>query len=170
MTLKIDVAGTGKWELAYVDTVIAPPDRLTLRRSRRRLIDAFDIPLVFDTHILAIAASYADAPATWYNCADIIQVAIGATIDDPGIWQDSTGVEAIVVGRKRLRLNQSLELFIFDPVSADLRISFSPMPWMPEFSFGIYAFRGQATDNIEEKIDAARAQLVTMEAKIDALL
>ncbi|MDV3352059.1 hypothetical protein QGP82_25485 [Leptothoe sp. LEGE 181152] len=169
MTLKLDVTGTGKWELAYLDTVVAEPERLRFRRNHRRLIDTFDIPLVFDTHILAVAASYAQAPATWYNCADIIQVVIGATIDDPDIWESSTGVESIVIGRQRLRLNQSLELFIFQPVSSDLRISFSPLPWIPEFSFGIYAFRGQATNSIEEKIDAARAQLVTIEAKIDLL-
>lgn len=170
MSLDIDVSGVGKWELAFVATAAAGPDKVRFRSRYNRLIEPFDIPIIFDTHVLAVAASYGAAPHTWFNCADLVHIATGATIDDPEIWNETTGAEAIVIERKRLRLNQSLELFVFQQASTDLRLTMSPMPWIPEFSFGIYAFRGDATIALEEKLDSARAQLVTIEAKIDSLL
>lgn len=171
MSIQINVQGPGKWELAYVDSKFAPPERLRYRRNYRRLIDPFDVPIVFDSHILAMGASYPGAKSTWFNCADVIQLATGATIDDPGVWNDGyTGTEPIIIDRKRLRLNQSLELFQFQPVSSELRIGINPLPWIPEFSMGIYVFRGDVIDTLEEQIDAARAQLVSIETKVDSLL
>ena len=143
MSTRFDVQGPNKWELTYVDTKTAPDDRSRYTRWQGPLIEPFDVPVVFDSHVLAIGASYLAAPATWFNCANIIQLATGATIEDPGIWADGyTGTEPIIVSRQMLRLNQTLELFQFQPVSNELRIGIQPMPWIPEFSFGIYQFRG----------------------------
>lgn len=168
MSIRLDVQGPNKWELIYTDTKTAPNDRNRYSRRTGPLIEPFDVPVVFDSHVLAIGASSQAAKPTWFNCANLIQLAIGATIDDPGTWADNfTGTEPIIISRQTLRLNQSLELFQFQPVSNELRIGMSPMPWIPEFSYGIYQFNGAVEDTTEELIDAARAQLVTIEAKID---
>ncbi|MEL7143302.1 MAG: hypothetical protein AAGL08_13890 [Cyanobacteria bacterium J06573_11] len=170
MSTQFDVQGPDKWELTYVDTKVAPDGRNRYIRRRGPLIEPFDVPIVFDSHVLAISATYLAAPETWYNCANIIQLATGATIDDPGIWADGyTGTEPIIIDRKRLRLNQSLELFQFQPVSSELRIGIQPLPWIPQFSFGIYQFRGTVEDTTENLVNAARAQLTTVEAKVDYL-
>lgn len=170
MSIRFDVQGPEKWELTYYDTKTSPDGRNRYRRRQGALIEPFDVPVVFDSHILAIGASYPSAPETWFNCANIIQLATGATIDDPGVWADGySGTEPIIISRQRLRLNRSLELFQFEPVSNELRIGIHPMPWIPEFSYGIYQFRGQVDDTTEDLIQAARAQLTTVEAKVDTL-
>lgn len=170
MSTRIDVQGPNKWELTYTETRTSADGRQRYTRYYGPLIEPFDVPIVFDSHVLAIGASFKDAPATWYNCANIVQLATGATIDDPGVWAEGfTGTEPIIVSRKQLRLNQSLELFQFLPVSNELRIGIEPMPWIPKFSYGIYQFRGAVEDTTEDLIQAARAQLVSIEAKIDNL-
>ena len=174
MSLNIDVTGPGRWELAYAAGKDTPPERKTNRfykRQHGRLIDPFDIPVVFDSHIIAAAAAYIEAPTTWYNCGNFIQLVLGTTINEPDAWnQNYTGSEPMVVDRKRLRLNQSLELFIFQPVSAEMRLGFEPLPWIPRFSFGIYQFLGTATDTTEDLINAARTQLVPMDSKLNTIL
>lgn len=170
MSIRFDVQGPNKWELVYTDTKASLDGRNRFRRQQAPLIEPFDIPVVFDSHILAIGASSQAARPTWFNCANIIQLATGVTVDDPGDWADGfTGSEPIIVSRQQLRLNQSLELFQFQPVSNELRIGFIPMPWIPEFSYGIYQFNGVVEDTTEDLIQAARAQLTTVETKIDNL-
>lgn len=170
MSIRFDVQGPGKWELMYTDTKVSPDGRNRFRRREAPLIEPFDVPVTFDSHVLAIGATSQAARPTWFNCANIIQLATGATVDDPGDWADGfTGSEPIIISRHRLRLNQSLELFQFQPVSPELRIGISPMPWIPEFSYGIYQFNGTVEDTTEDLIEAARAQLATIEAKVDIL-
>lgn len=167
----IDITGPGRWELAYAGAKEATAERQKNSRLFRRLIDPFDIPVVFDSHIIAAAATYKQAPVTWYNCGNFIQLVLGTTINDPDAWnQGYTGMEPMIVGRRRLRLNQSLELFVFDPVSREMRLGFDPLPWIPRFSFGIYQYIGPATDSTEDMIEALQAQLTVMDAKLNTIL
>lgn len=170
MTLQIDVTGSEKWNLSYTTAKQAPEDRVKFRSRYKRLIDPFDIPVTFASHIIAVGTRYLKAPATWYNAGQLVQVATGATINDPDAWDAGyTGTEPIIISRKNVRLNQSLEIFFMQPVGSELRLGFNPRPWIPEFSMGVYEFLGSTLDTTEEMIEAARAQLTTVEAKVDVI-
>ncbi|MEQ9671313.1 hypothetical protein [Coleofasciculus sp. G2-EDA-02] len=170
MTLQIDVTGSGKWNLTYTVAKQASEDRKKFNSRYKRLIDPFDIPIIFESHVIAVATRYLNAPTTWYNAGQLIQLAIGATINDPDAWGEGYGEsEPIIISRKNVRLNQSLEIFFMEPVGSELRLGFNPRPWIPEFSMGIYEFLGTTFDTTEEMIEATRAQLTTMEAKINVI-
>jgi len=170
VSLQIDVTGAGKWNLAYTTAKQAPEDRVRFRSQYRRLIDSFDIPITFTSHVIAVGTRYLSAPATWYNAGQLLQLQTGATINDPDAWDAGyTGTEPIIISRKNVRLNQSLEMFFMQPVGSELRLGFNPRPWIPEFSMGIYEFVGSTSDTTEDLINAARAQLTTVEAKVDVI-
>ena len=147
MTLQIDVTGSGKWNLAYTTAKQTTEDRKRFNSRYKRFIDPFDIPVTFNTHIIAVGTRYLNAPTTWYNAGQLIQIATGATVNDPDAWDAGyTGNEPIIISRKNIRLNQSLEIFFMQPVGSELQLGFNPRPWIPEFSMGIYEFTGETTN------------------------
>lgn len=170
MTLILDITGPARWELAYSTVEEAPADRVRFKSQYNRLIDPFDLPITFDSHVLAVGAIYKKAPPTWYNAGQLIQLVDRTSINDPSWDENGSTPEPVIIDRKNVRLNQSLELLVFQKVSGEMRLGFNPRPWIPRLLLRIFAYRGPVSNSTDDLVDAARAQLTTMDAKLDRLL
>lgn len=166
--LEMNLGAPGAWQLKHFGAYTASPERLKSYKPRT-LIDPFGIPIIFNSHIIAIRIKSLDF--NWRWAGSLIQVLPESGIADPEEWDgQEQSLEGVEIDRHSALLNHSIKEMQFKQVSADLRLVFEPRPWLPRFTMAIWEFNGALNDSTEEKIDAARSQLTTIDHKVDELL
>lgn len=165
--MPIDFTGSNKWQRVYTNTLVGNPSN---RRIKAPLVEPFEIPLLFEKHILAITVLYTQAPPRWRTAGYLKQVYSGinleATSSISTVNSPTSGVDAAT---QRIGLN-TLEMVRFPRLASNFYLWFDPVHWLPELTIFLWEFQGEEMpSNIEELIDTVKVDLVRIEAKIDNL-
>ena len=163
--MPIDFTGSNKWHRVYVNTIQGNPEN---RKIKAPLIEPFEIPLLFESHILAITAIYNEARPRWRTSGYLKQVYSGinleASSDILTVNSPTSGVDAAT---QRIGLN-TLEMVRFPKLAENFYLWFDPVHWMPKLTLFLWEFQGEETpSNTEELIDTVKVDLVRIESKID---
>lgn len=125
-------------------------------------IPAFQIPIQFESPILAIVAESQEALSHWRLGCRVRQM-FNADI----AALEVTGTQRAVL------LNRGPTLIHFPRYAQQYRLEVSVPRWHKEMSLTIWEYIGPITDTIEQTVleqsDLVRVDLLRIEAKIDAL-
>lgn len=164
--MPIDFKGPNKWRRVYFNSFVGD---LNNRKIKAPLIPPFELPLIFEHHILAISASYAQAPPRWRTAGYLSQVYSGIDLAESPVTETvgspSAGVDAAKV---RVGLNV-LEMVRFPRLASDFYLWFDPVHWLPKLTLGVWEFQGIEPADVEDSLRLARLDLVRIEFKLDAL-
>lgn len=165
--MALDLKGPNKWRRVYFNSFTGNPNN---RKIKAPLIEPFELPLIFDSHVLAISASFAAAPPKWrtagwltqtYSGIDLAESPITDTVGSP-----TAGVDA---ARERIGLN-TLELLRFPALASNFYLWFDPVHWLPKLTFSIWEFQGTQPIDLEDSLRLARLDLTRIEFKLDEAL
>jgi hypothetical protein len=167
MGLQLDLTGLNSWERVFYQTLNGDPANQR-RRPKLPAIEPFDLPTVYDSRIFLVGAT--NLQSTYYRAGWLYYEVDGINFDDGVIFPDVGPVpQRSADADRRLILLNSVDLIIFPRLSAQLRLRFEPMPWLTRVSLALWEYQGPESDSTEELIDALRAQVATLEYKIDQL-
>lgn len=161
----IDVGSLNSWQQVYADVFEASPDRLNSRFGNQRLIDPFDIPFTIDSFVVAVSCLYLAAPTTWYNAGQLVQVGAANWFNDPLLPDAGNTQEVAIIQKHNVNLNQSAQILFFTPTTDELRLGFTPRPWIPKFTFILWKYTGAVEDEYLSQFEAIRAQLAAMQSQ-----
>lgn len=164
--MALDLKGPNKWRRVYFNSFTGNPNN---RKIKAPLIEPFELPLIFDSHVLAISASYAQAPPKWrtagylnqtYSGIDLAESPITDTVGSP-----TAGVDVV---NERIRLN-TFQMIRFPQLASDFYLWFDPVYWMPKLTLAIWEFQGTQPIDLEDSMRLARLDLTRIEFKIDEI-
>lgn len=167
MTLNLNLAEAGVWELAFYQQITGDI-RLRQRRPRLPAIAPVELPALFDGRIFIAGATNREKP--WYLAGHLYCEIGGLKINDGVLFPDlgarpSSGAD---LERKAITLN-SLDLVIFPRVAPQIALRFEPVPWLDKVTFALWEYKGIETDSTEDLIESLKAQVATLEFKVDQL-
>lgn len=154
---------SGNWRLIYWQRHLGDERN---RRIKAPLIDPIEIPFGVTSRVLAVGASYLQAPPTWNTAGYFYQYVNRVPLDDSLIFGPNLGAgsAAIDSAKRRIVLN-TIELHIFRRLASDHFYRFEPMRWFPEITLGVWEYTGPEDEDIEESIDASIALSRVIERK-----
>lgn len=123
-------------------------------------IPAFEIPFLFEKHVLAVRCLSTTAKSTWRYAGTLsqrFQVGTGGTASPLPI------VEASAIS---LRLNRT-KLVVFKKFTTNYQLLFENPSWLKDLRLSIWEYRGSQSDTTEELLKAMRAKLEIIESKIE---
>ena len=155
------------WRLVYYQQLIGVENN---RRSRTPMIDPVEIPVTIEGRVLAVGATYIQAPPTWNVAGFLYQELDQISLNDALVFPDigSGGLTALDTGSRRVLLN-NLQLYIFPRLASEHRYRFEAMRWIPRLTLGIWEYTGAESDSDSETLEAIRVDLARLEAKVDSL-
>ena len=157
----------GNWRLVYYQQLVGDQRN---RRSRTPMIDPIEIPVTIESRVLAVGATYLQAPPTWNVAGYIYQELDQIALNDSLVFPDiaTGGLTALDTNSRRVLLN-NLQLYIFPRLATEHRYRFEAMRWIPRLLLAIWEYTGAENDSESEFFEVLRTDLVRLEAKIDAL-
>lgn len=159
----LDLAGPNKWQRVYYQQHQGNPEN---KKIKAPLIEPFELPFVFEQHVLAVSTSCSAARPRWRTAGYLIQTYSGVSLEDGAISESpSAGVDATSV---RIGLNQ-LSLVTFPRLSNQFYLWFDPVPWLPTLALGIWEFKGEQHSESLDLLETIKVDIVRVESKIDAL-
>jgi hypothetical protein len=125
-------------------------------------IPPFQIPIQFESPILAISAENQDARAWWILGCRVRQ-----------LFDVSSGPLEVASVQRRVLLNRGGTLIQFPRYAPQYRLEVEIPRWHKEMSLTIWEYIGPITDTVEQSVleqaDLIRVDLLRIETKIDAL-
>lgn len=157
----------GTWRLVYYQQLIGDPRN---QRTRTPMIDPIEIPVTIASRVLAVGATYIQAPPTWNVAGFLYQELDQIALNDLLVFPDigSGGNTALDTGSRRVLLN-NLQLYIFPRLASEHRYRFEAMRWIPRLTLGIWEYTGMESDSDSETLEAIRVDLARLELKVDSL-
>lgn len=124
-------------------------------------IETILVPILIESHIIAVSVTSANAKDTWYFGGLISQkINLGLTV---GGLPDSDGVQ-----KSKLYLNR-LTLLILPKLTSSYAVEVEIPKWFRQVSLIIWQYIGIETDTTEDIIQSVKNDLQSIESKIDAL-
>jgi hypothetical protein len=140
------------------------------RRSRTPMIDPVEVPVTIAGRVLAVGATYIQAPPTWnvagFLYQELDQIALNDSLVFPGIG--GGGQTALDTGSRRVLLN-NMQLYVFPRLASEHRYRFEAMRWIPRLTLAIWEYIGTESDSDTETLEAIRVDLARLEVKVDSL-
>ncbi len=169
MSLSFNPSELGSWELVYSARLTNQnPDQPV--GVRIPYIDPVEVPLIPTSRIFLIGTFSREARPSWYRAGYLTQEIIGVSISDEVVFEGLPGTPSTAIdGNSRIIGLNRIQLVIFPKYSSNFRLRFDAVAWLKSLTLSIWEYRGEETDTTEELIQAARAKLETIEAKIDNL-
>jgi hypothetical protein len=166
MPLNVNLSDAGSWRLVYYQQHVGVEAN---RRSRTPMIDPIDLPITIASRVLAVGATYLQAPPTW-NLAGFFYQEVAVSLDDAPVFPGLAGVPTTTLdsSKRRIGLN-AIELHIFPRLASEHRYRFEPVRWMPRLTLGVWEYIGPETDSTEELLQTLRVDLARIEFKVDRL-
>jgi len=153
MPLSIDVAADGAWSKIYEET----KDIVRTGPTSYLPIAPIEIPFLLESNIIAIGTSSDSAKPTWWLGGTVIQKV------------DTTVVGgSIELHREKAQLNK-VKMLVLPKYTETFKIEFQVPPWIEDLTLAVWEFQGFSSDAQIDQIEAARAQLTTLDAKLNAL-
>lgn len=122
-------------------------------------IPSFQIPILFESPVLAISAENQDARSWWRLGVRVRQLLSVAGIDEIGTYQ------------KAVLLNRGGTLVKFPSYAAQYRLEVEVPHWHREIKLTIWEYQGPITDTtdllVQEQIDLVRVDLLRIENRIN---
>lgn len=155
-----------RWKRVYFQTHQGDPNNTKIYAP---LIAPFEIPLLFNRHILAITVICQNVKPKWRTSGYLNQTYSGINLEEAGnistVNSPSAGVDA---ASKRIGINV-LQLVMFPRLANTFYLWFDPVHWLPKITLSIWEFQGTETDNTQEKIANLEALLLESRANIAML-
>lgn len=154
----LELGNPANWEQVYDETFTADP------APHGRYYPILDriVPVLFDSPILAFAASSTDAQPNWRLGYWVRQY----------IAPSGVGTGAIESRQTKAYLNRTV-MSRFQLYAAEYQVRLSFPYWLRSISVGIWEYVGPIDDTTEalirERIDIVRIDLARLEAKVDTL-
>ena len=166
MPAQFDFATLGNWELVFSQVLQGDIQRWK-RRPKLAAIAPVDLPIQFTSRVFVITA--VNLQLTYYRAGTLMCEVGGLPFQDAPVYggnaEPTTGA---IVDKRQILLNTN-ELVIFPRYSSNLYLTFEPMPWIDRLTLYLWQYTGGDSDAVEEKVDAMRAQLSTVEFKVDQI-
>lgn len=134
------------------------------------MIETIELPITLAGRILAVGASYLEAPPSWYTAGFFYQEVQGIRLDDTLIFPNAAGGSGAVLdaSKRRITLN-TIELHIFDRLASEHSYRFEAMQWIPKITLGVWEYLGVETDSTEDLLETIKVDLTRIEVKVDNL-
>lgn len=167
MSLNLNLQSS-QWELVFHSSVTGDI-RNYQRRPRVSAIAPIEIPFLFDSRIFLVSAT--NLSKTWFKAGTLYYEVQGLGIDDRVAFPDFPGAPSSSADADRFYVTlNSLELVRFPRLSSQIRLRFEPVPWLDRVTLALWEYQGEETDTTEDLIQAVRAQITTLDFKVDQLL
>ncbi|MCY7272384.1 MAG: hypothetical protein LH702_01225 [Phormidesmis sp. CAN_BIN44] len=165
--LNLSLSQTGNWRLIYYQLHVG--DKAN-RNTKIPMIEVIELPITVASRILAVGASYLEAPPSWYVAGYFYQEVQGIRLDDTLIFPGVTGGSGAVLdaSKRRITLN-TIELHIFNRLASEHSFRFEAMRWIPRITLGVWEYLGTETDSTEDLIQTLKVDLTRLEVKVDNL-
>ncbi|KAM3102101.1 MULTISPECIES: hypothetical protein [unclassified Phormidesmis] len=165
--LNFDLSEAGNWRLIYYQQHVGDKSKSKIRAP---MIDIIELPITIASRVLAVGASYLDAPPSWNTAGYFYQEVGGVSLDDTLIFPGLSGSSSSVLdgAKRRITLN-TIELHIFPRLATEHRYRFEAMRWMPKITLGVWEYIGAESDTTEELLQALRVDLARIEMRINNL-
>lgn len=162
--MTIDFTGQGKWQRVYFALKEGNPDN---RRIKAPLIEPFELPLLFERHILAISAVCYEARPRWRTAGWLNQVYTGVNLEGNvfTVGSPTSGVDA---NSQRIKLN-NIQLIVFPQLASNYYLWFDPVHWLPKLSLAVWEFTGESSEPIAELIETLKVDVLRVESKVDEI-
>lgn len=144
-------ASPDNWDIAYTDTKIAT----VISASSHLAIEAWDVPIIFDNHVLAVNCSIPDTPSAWRYGVQLRPILIDGYLPIPDLE-----FSAITVPPNRARL------CVFPRVTNQYKLRIKPAPWHKQVDITIFQYTGEYTDRVEALINS---QFSGVNLKLDTI-
>ena len=166
MATSLDLSGSGKWQRLYYNSYQENPDN---RKIRAPLIDPFEFPLTFDNHVLAFTTASSAVRPTWRTAGYLVQTYPGVVLGpDTDIWTVNSPTSGVDAANVRISLN-AVQLLVFPRIAGQYYLWFDPVPWLSKLTIGIWEFVGEQSDDLFERLETIKVDLLRVEAKVDEL-
>jgi hypothetical protein len=165
--LNLDLNQAGNWRLIYYQQHVGDPSK---RKIRAPMIDIIELPITLASRVLAVGASYLDAPPSWNTAGYFYQEVGGVSLDDTLIFPGAGGgVPSVLDGSKRRITLNTIELHIFPRLATEHRYRFEAMRWIPKITFGVWEYIGSESDSTEELLQTLKVDIARIELKVNNL-
>lgn len=163
MNLNIDLSSANAWELLFHQKFSVNP----LYRVKPYL-DPIELPFLTESRIFLVSTFSIRSRPTWYRAGYFSRQVEGIRIDDTVVFE---GLERIPqttadYGQTLIPLNLT-KVVIFPKIPGSHRLRFEAVPWLSEFTLGVWEYKGIESDSTEDLIEAVQAKLEVIEFKID---
>lgn len=165
--LNLGLSDAGNWRLVYYQV---HQGDLANRNTKIAMIEIIELPVTIPGRILAVGASYFEAPPSWhvagYFYQEVRGVALNAALVFPGIAGSPT--TAIDASKRRIVLN-AIELHIFERLATEHSYRFETMRWIPKITLGVWEYIGAESDSTEDLLQTLRVDVARIEFKVNQL-
>ena len=162
--MPINFTGPNKWRRVFFNTYQGNPEN---RKIKAPLIEPIELPLLFDQNLLAIKASYYQAPPRWRTSGYLTQVYAGIDLEGSPVTETpASPTYGIDAAKQRIGLNV-LEMVYFPRLASDFYLWFDPVHWMPKLTLSLWEFQGTVPQTAVEAGESIRNDLAEISLKID---
>lgn len=165
MSVTLNLTGPNKWQRVYFQSFEGNPQNA---RYRAPLIEPFELPFLFDSHVLAISVACRDARPRWRTAGWLHQTYSGINLDSETTFIVNSPTAGVDAANIRVGLN-TLELIVLPKLSNDFYLWFDPVPWLPRLTLGLWEFTGEVSDSYLEQFESLKVNLLRVESKVDAI-
>jgi hypothetical protein len=168
MSLSANLTGANQFELVYSRQLRGNPANWK-GRPRIPNIEPLEIPVLFSSRVFIVSA--VNIHKTYLKAGYLYYEIEGIRIDDRVTFETVAASPFTAAdAAKRLVLLNNVELVVFPRFSEQLRLRFEPVPWIDALTFALWEYRGVEADSTEELIQALRAQIASLEYRLEQLL
>jgi hypothetical protein len=143
------------WQLLYQDSRVRDAGR----------IEAFTLPIVFHSTILAVGTSSMSAQPNWYRGGWLVR-----RMNLPGVGvgipsRDQFNLEA---DNRLIPVNRTV-LVHYPRDLPDFHLRFQPVSWLRDISIAVWEYTGPISDSTDDLVETLKVDIARVEAKIDRL-
>lgn len=166
MSNSLNILGPNKWELIYSEIIEATEQDIRSYRLNKRYLYPFDIPILFDSPVIAVLVTSDIAKPSWYRAGSIVQMIENPQLPSYVPTAGAVATPAVIIERKLVTLNQAPDILLFDSFASTSRFAFDPMPWIERLQIKLWQFLGTATDLVLDGQEDIKAKLDIIDAKV----
>jgi hypothetical protein len=149
------------WNLSYQDTRNATSGKVYGKKFTWS-IDAWTIPILFESPILAVHCGSQSASTGWKRGGWLTREQRQASLTPDLQSLSDTG--------RRVRLHKGTLIdFTQAPQVSSYALTFEPSIWLQDVTLTIYSYTGPIDDTLFDELGALKIDLLRIEAKINAL-
>lgn len=156
--LTADIQNSSLWEDLYYTTVDAEGSSPYVFRP----IPPITVPYSLNSRLIVALADSTTKRESWYSAGYLSrEVSAGVTVGNNYNTKSDYS--------RRLLLGQPI-LILFNTLSENYKLSFSPHKWLSNISLHIWKYNGTIQDSLQEEVDLARIDILRTEKKINLLI
>ncbi|WP_017314922.1 hypothetical protein [Mastigocladopsis repens] len=123
-------------------------------------IPAFEVPFLFEKHILAVPCLSKSAKAHWRFAGNLIQrIQIGT-------GGSASPLPPVDGARVYMRLNRTA-LVVFKNYTSTYELLLENAPWLKDLRVTVWEYRGPQSDTTEDLIQTLKIDLLRIESKLE---